>query len=52
MGTSATWATYRGSIGDRSPMFDAIAGGWPVRDALYPGSYLDISPSLSTLMAR
>lgn len=47
MATPATWATYRASIGDRSPMFAALASRWPVRNALYPGSYLDISPSLS-----
>lgn len=40
-----TWGAYRESIGDRSPMFAAIASTWAIEDALYPGSYLDLSPS-------
>lgn len=40
-----TWSQYRESIGDRSELFAAIADLGPVRDALYPGSYVDLSPS-------
>ncbi|WP_438855679.1 hypothetical protein [Agromyces sp. M3QZ16-3] len=40
-----SWETYRRSIGDRSTMFAAIASTWDVEAALYPGSYLDLSPS-------
>ncbi|BDZ55873.1 class I SAM-dependent methyltransferase [Agromyces marinus] len=40
-----SWTSYRESIGDRSQLFAAIAETWPIRHALYPGSYLDLSPS-------
>ncbi len=40
-----TWSRYRESIGDRSGLFCAIADAWPVERALYPGSYVDLSPS-------
>ncbi|MCA1306537.1 hypothetical protein LC082_06475 [Microbacterium esteraromaticum] len=39
------WKAYRESIGDRSPLFAEIASVWGVADALYPGSYVDLSPS-------
>lgn len=47
MGPPVTWSTYRESIGDRSPLFRQVAAGWPVRRALYPGSYVDLSPSVA-----
>lgn len=40
-----SWATYRESIGDRSGLFAAVARSWATQRALYPGSYLDLSPS-------
>jgi hypothetical protein len=40
-----SWATYRQSIGDRSALFAAITRVWTPARALYPGCYLDISPS-------
>ena len=43
--TGPSWATYRESIGDRSGLFAAVAGDWAPTRALYPGSYLDLSPS-------
>lgn len=43
--TAVRWSEYRGSIGDRSELFARLAEGWPVRRALYPGSYVDLSPS-------
>jgi len=41
----ASWASYRASIGDRSSLFAALRDSWAVERALYPGSYLDLSPS-------
>ncbi len=43
--TGPSWTTYRQSIGDRSGLFAAVAMQWRPRRALYPGSYLDLSPS-------
>ncbi len=40
-----SWATYRTSIGDRSGLFAALRERWHPAKALYPGSYLDLSPS-------
>ena len=40
-----SWATYRTTIGDRSEMFGALAVAWAPASALYPGCYLDLSPS-------
>lgn len=45
MPSPATWSRYRESIGDRSTLFAALARAWPVERALYPGSYVDLSPS-------
>lgn len=45
MAQLVSWTQYRGSIGDRSELFTAIAGTWPIERALYPGSYVDLSPS-------
>ena len=42
---SPSWATYRDSIGDRSGLFQALGREWNRSTALYPGSYLDLSPS-------
>ncbi len=41
----ASWASYRDSIGDRSGLFAALGRQWAPQRALYPGSYLDLSPS-------
>lgn len=40
-----TWAAYQASIGDRSALFAALAQRWRIDSALYPGCYLDLSPS-------
>lgn len=40
-----SWATYRSSIGDRSGLFAAVSKAWHPAKALYPGSYVDLSPS-------
>lgn len=40
-----SWATYRQTIGDRSELFATLAATWAPARALYPGCYLDISPS-------
>jgi SAM-dependent methyltransferase len=39
------WSQYRESIGDRTGLFTALVDGVPVHRALYPGSYVDLSPS-------
>ena len=41
----ATWPQYQGSIGDRSDLFGAVARRWSIARALYPGSYVDLSPA-------
>lgn len=35
------------SIGDRSPLFQCLATAWGVESALYPGSYVDLAPSVA-----
>lgn len=40
-----TWSQYRESIGDRSDLLGPLADALPVERALYPGSYVDLSPS-------
>jgi hypothetical protein len=40
-----TWSQYQESIGDRSGLFELLAGAWPIDRALYPGSFVDLSPS-------
>lgn len=45
MTARVTWSKYRESIGDRSGLFAAVADMVPVERALYPGSYVDLSPS-------
>ncbi len=45
MARRVTWSLYRESIGDRSALFCALADAWPIGRALYPGSYVDLSPS-------
>ena len=45
MAGPVSWAQYRDSIGDRSGLFAALADTWPIERALYPGSYVDLSPS-------
>lgn len=45
MARRVTWSQYRESIGDRSELFAALVDWLPVERALYPGSYVDLSPS-------
>ena len=45
MPARVTWSQYRTSIGDRSDMFAALADEYPIDRVLYPGSYVDLSPS-------
>lgn len=47
MARLTSWAEYGRSIGDRSGLFAAIAETWSVERALYPGSYVDLSPSIA-----
>lgn len=41
------WHKYRNQIGDRSGMFKLLADEYEIRQALYVGSYLDLSPSIA-----
>lgn len=43
--SAPSWTTYRDSIGDRSGLLGALSTAWHPTKALYPGSYLDLSPS-------
>lgn len=43
--SAPSWSTYRSSIDDRSGLFGALRATWHPTKALYPGSYLDLSPS-------
>lgn len=45
MARRVTWTEYRSTIGDRSALFATLVDRWPVERALYPGSYVDLSPS-------
>ena len=45
MAKLVTWSQYRESIGDRSSLFAGLAESWPIQRALYPGSYVDLSPA-------
>jgi SAM-dependent methyltransferase len=43
--SAPSWTTYRDSIGDRSGLFAVLSKALHPARALYPGSYLDLSPS-------
>ncbi|MCH9729546.1 MAG: hypothetical protein K0U84_07715 [Actinomycetia bacterium] len=43
--TGPSGVTYRQTIGDRTELFAALVKAWAPAKALYPGCYLDISPS-------
>ncbi|WP_231251517.1 hypothetical protein [Nocardioides furvisabuli] len=45
MAKLVTWGQYRQSVGDRSSLFAALTALWPIRHALYVGSYVDLAPS-------
>ncbi len=45
MAGQVTWSQYRESIGDRAGLFAALAATYSIERALYPGSYVDLSPS-------
>lgn len=47
MPSAATWTAYRESIGDRTPLFAAVAEAFEIRRALYLGSYVDLAPSMA-----
>ena len=42
---AASWTAYREVIGDRSDLFAEVARRFAPQRALYPGSYVDLSPS-------
>lgn len=37
---------YANKIGDRKPLYKAVAREYSIHSAIYPGSHIDISPSL------
>ncbi len=43
--TAELWAKQNQAVGDRRELFGAVAGAVKVETVLYPGSYVDISPS-------
>ena len=43
--TTLIWEKYNHYPEDRAALFDAIAESFPVRNVLYPGSYVDIAAS-------
>ncbi|WP_226963660.1 hypothetical protein [Nostocoides sp. F2B08] len=45
MAKLVTWSQYRASIGDRSTLFAQVAEACSIDRVLYPGSYVDLSPS-------
>lgn len=44
--TRRLWEKQDGLVGDRRGLFAAVAGAVDVQNVLYPGSYVDITPSL------
>ncbi|PFG21221.1 hypothetical protein [Serinibacter salmoneus] len=45
MPSPVTWTQYRATIGDRTPLFAALAEAFEIHRALYLGSYVDLAPS-------
>lgn len=43
--TAELWTKQNQAVGDRRELFVAVAGAAKVETVLYPGSYVDISPS-------
>lgn len=43
--TRALWEKQCAAVGDRRPLFAAVAAAVDARTALYPGSYVDVAPS-------
>lgn len=43
--TRKLWETQDRAVGDRRPLFAAVAQGLDVSTVLYPGSYVDLAPS-------
>ena len=44
--TRKLWEKQHGSVGDRRSLFGAVADAIDAEDVLYPGSYVDLTPSL------
>ena len=44
--TAKLWATQDRHVGDRERLFRAVADALDVDTVLYPGSYVDIAPSM------
>ena len=43
--TRGLWCTQRQSVGERTPLFAAVADAIDATTVLYPGSYVDLTPS-------
>ncbi|WP_214781831.1 MULTISPECIES: hypothetical protein [unclassified Exiguobacterium] len=43
--------TYAQKIGDRKQVYETIADTFDVKQALYPGSHVDVAPSLMSSMS-
>jgi len=43
--TRKLWDKQFGSVGDRRPLFDAVADAVEATSVLYPGSYVDLTPA-------
>jgi len=44
--TRKRWSEQLGLVGDRCPLYRAVAQAIPARRVLYPGSYVDVTPSV------
>lgn len=44
--TRRLWETQRSAVGDRRRLFRAVADHAAIRQVLYPGSYVDLTPSV------
>ena len=42
---NVSWVEYRKAIGDRSELFGEVTEQFAINEALYPGCYVDLSPS-------
>lgn len=44
--TIETYQDYANKIGNRIPLYQAVAKEFAIKTALYPGSHIDIAPSM------
>ncbi len=46
IGSAALYKEYMQKIGDRSELFELLGSEYTIKSAIYPGSHIDITPSL------